>query len=231
MYRYGILRSKIAADKGIQPFSHHLNHLLNWETNSPILNPYSLEQEQHSISILNTLSLIALTDQIIFTNNTAPISNETVSSPKFYNTFTDRSFVQLSEVVSCSQAVIRSLNRRSMQRRSTLSWITDFTAIRACLGLLCCLHCSRLNLCPTQLNDSEVQECENLIDIAIEILSVVSGQFPVMRDYRRLILNLRSSTAPPSTGTRRARILEDVAFVGPANIYALVIQIAEFLDA
>ena len=86
-------------------------------------------------------------------------------------------------------------------------------------------------MCPTQLNDAEVQECENLIDIATEILSVVSGQFPVMRDYRRLIINLRSSTGPPSTGARRARMLEDVAFVGPANIYALVIQIAELLDA
>lgn len=135
MYRYRILRSKGAADKGTQPFSHRLNHLLNWETNSPIPNPYPLEQEQHSISLLNTLSLIALTDQIIFTKNTAAIANETVSSPKFHNTFTDRSFVQLSEVVSCSKAVIRSLNRRSMQRRSTLSWITGFTAIRACLVL------------------------------------------------------------------------------------------------
>jgi len=183
-----------------------------------------------------------MTDQIIFAKSdtilldrTSPLATDpgTVSS----NTPVDGSAISPvpinpRELMSCAKAVIQCLNRRSMQRRSTLSWITGYTAIRACTALIYCLASSKTYSGHDLLDEIEIQSCGDYVDTGMDVLSVVSRQFPIMQEYRNLIANLKSAIREsfPESNARMRRanqLMEDAVVVGPNNIYALIRLIVE----
>jgi hypothetical protein len=135
--------------------------------------------------------------------------------------------------MSCALAVIKSLTRKSMQGRSTLSWITGYTALRACMALLYCITSSRRQATLKILDSSELQECEKYLDLGMEILSVVSRQFPIMMEYRSFCSNLRSFINEQNTNNvKQAKIQwfsEMALTIGPSSIYNLAMLILKLL--
>lgn len=242
LYRYSLLLSKVVDNKGASPLSYHLNHLLHWETSAPVTSePFPVELEEHSNSLLNTLALRAMTDQIITpsikstTNHATPISRDASASSYAPSTNGNYEPIQVGELMECAQAVIRSLNRRSMQRRSTLSWITGYTSIRASVALLYCLARSKSNRALCILSDANVRDCEEHVDIGMEVMSVVSRQFPIMQEYRSLISSLKLSINevfydPGSRMRRVEQLMEAAVKIGPNNIFLLTKKTIELVE-
>lgn len=224
--------------------TYQLNHLLHWETSAPLSQePVPIELEEHSISLLNTLALRAMTDQIIFATFDGVVF---APSPQAQSDHTDPAAalrvtpsstiytpISFRELMNCATAVIQSLNRRSMQRRSTLSWITGYTSIRASIALLYCL--ASLKLSASDTNDRDAHFCEDHIDIGMEVLSVVSRQFSIMQEYRSLIATMKSAIKEnvynvADRDFRRQRMLDASDMIGPSNIYLLTKKVIDLLS-
>ena len=122
-----------------------------------------------------------------------------------------------------------------MQRRSTLSWITGYTSIRGSVALLYCLARGKSSQVMCVLSDANVRECEEHIDIGMEIMSVVSRQFPIMQDYRSLVGGLRSMVKETfyDSGARARRVQEmttAAAMIGPSNIHSIVKKTIDLVE-
>jgi hypothetical protein len=122
-----------------------------------------------------------------------------------------------------------------MQRRSTLSWITGYTAIRASVALLYCVASSRVNQTLRILSEPDIRACEEYVETGMDVLSVVSRQFPIMQNYRSFIGDLRTlihefTLESGSLLPQTHRIMESASMIGPNNIYLLVKQIVESLE-
>ncbi|KFY81184.1 hypothetical protein V499_00010 [Pseudogymnoascus sp. VKM F-103] len=116
LYRYAILQSKIYKDRYLKPFSYHLSYLLHWKTSAPTYpDLYPIHQEEHLTSLYNTLCLRALTYSVLYPSLRGLDGAQDTDSWRL-------------GMSQRSQAVIRSLNRAGMKRRSTLSWITAYSA-------------------------------------------------------------------------------------------------------
>lgn len=236
LYRYALLQSRVTMDKGAQPFSSHLSHLVHWETSAPVLpEHYPMEQEEHMNSLFNSLSLRAMIDQFFFARPTYAGSS-ILNSDANSSAFTALPPFGILDFVSCCQSVVSSMNRRSMQKRSTLSWITGYSTIRACFGLLYCLVRNSLKLDQQLLDNEEIQKCQSCIEIGMDVLSVVSRQFPVMLEYNNLISSIRiclkngiQAAGFNSGNEPQHQLMSIIRFVGPDGIYSMAEQIVELL--
>ena len=84
------------------------------------------------------------------------------------------------------------------------------------------------------LDEIEVKSCGDYIDTGMDVLSVVSRQFPIMEEYRNLIANLKAAVRETFSDSdarlrRASQVMEESVVVGPNNIYALVHLIVENL--
>ena len=156
LFHYSMLMSSIVADHGEQPFESHLSHLLHWRTSTP--KPSStnlLDAYSYLTSLYHTMMLRISIDQIARSHKSGLLVSQpeyhevNVSILRRWTKASDYALEQMKrlELIETCRAVIQSLNRASMKKRSFLSWITGYSALSAALVILYHLSVSHLADC------------------------------------------------------------------------------------